>query len=380
MRSIRMFGLAAIAVLATLATIGAATASASTVLCKVNVEVCKGEDVSGYAFTSLPFTEATFDFGEGGKVQCSSQMVRAENEWLNVLSFSGCSEGCTVKAGLPAWAYMYEPIGGDGKMSIGLGAFIIKCASSECLYKGSVSGLTVEGGKPAVVHVNKTLLEEGGSFFCPDSVQWEADYEFKVPTVAVYLAERGYEGPYFCSVNESPCPQESVRLYNEFPLATGTEVVFGKVPGGGNVTCTNGGFALNAFDPYAPNTTWSYKPWDSTTCSSTAFTECKLSMPNPPYGGKLAPSGGGNGSVTVSEWETGVPTVNQACKSKGTPFTCVYTATSFTLKVTGGKPASLSTTISLKRQSGSLSLCSASVTMTASYEPSGGSALYMVSS
>ncbi|HWA52721.1 MAG TPA: hypothetical protein VG816_00975 [Solirubrobacterales bacterium] len=383
MRSIRMIGLAALAAAAALATIGAGTASAAegTVFCKVNVEVCKGTNVSGYAFTSQPTTEAKFDFGEAGKTQCTSQMIRGSEERINTLSFSSCSEGCTVTAnGLGAWANLVEPIAGNGKMSVTLGSFKIKCGTAECAYNGTLTNLPVEGGNPAVVHVNKTLPEEGGSILCPDSVKWEADYKFKTPAEAVYVTVRGAEGPLFCGVNEAPCPQASLKLFNEFPLATGTQMVFGKVPGGSNVTCNSGGFALNDFEPYVANGNWSYKPWGYSSCTSSVYTECSFNLPNAPLRGKLTPSGAGNGSVTVSEWENGIPTVTQSCSSKGTPFTCVYTTSSFTLKVTGGKPASLSTTISLTRQSGSLTLCSATTTLTASYEPSGGGALYLLSS
>jgi hypothetical protein len=382
MRLIRMISLAAVAALVAISAVGVASASAEgAVFCKVNIEVCKGTNVSGYAFTSVPTTEAKFNLGEAGKFQCTSQMIRGTEERINTLSFSACSEGCTVTAnGLGAWAPIFEPVAGNGKMSVTLGSFKIKCGTAECVYKGALSNLPVEGGKPAVVHVNKTLAEEGGSILCPDSVQWEADYKFKIPTEAVYVTQRGAEGPLFCSVNEAPCPQASVQLFNEFPLATGTEMVFGKVPGGSNVTCSSGGFALNDFEPYVPNANWSYKPWGYFSCTSPVYTECSFELPNAPLRGKLTASGAGNGSVTVSEWENGVPKVEQKCSSKGTPFTCAYTATSFTLKFTGGKPASLSTTISLTRQSGLATLCSASATFTASYESKGGSPLYLLSS
>ncbi len=382
MRSIRMIGLAALAAAVALATIGAGTASASadTVFCKANIKVCTGTNVSGYGFTSLPTTEAKFDLGEAGKVQCTSQMIRGSDERISTLSFSGCSEGCTVSAsGLPAYANLNEPVAGNGKMSVTLGSFKVKCGTAECAYNGTLSALPVEGGKPAVVHVNKTLAEEGGSIFCPDSVQLEADYKFQTPSEAVYVTKRGTEGPLFCSVNETPCPEASIKLLNDFPLAAGTEMVFGKVLGGSNVTCAEGGFSLNDFEPYVPNATWSYKPWGYWSCSSSIFTECSF-VPNGLLHGKLTPSGGGNGSVTVSEGESGVPRISQSCHFNGNPFTCVYTATSFTLKFTGGKPASLSTTIAFTRQSGPSAICAPSATLTATSASNEGSPLYMVSS
>lgn len=388
MRSIRTIALAALAATAVLAAIGVGTASASkeVVFCKVNVEVCTGSNVAGYAFTSTPTTEAKFDFGESGKFQCTSQMFRHETELITGLSFSSCSEGCAVTvSGLPAASDLYEPIAGNSKMNLWLGGFNVKCGSAECAYAGTVTGVTVKGGTPAHVEVDNSLAEKGGNPLCPSTVQWEADYKFQTPSAATYVTARGAEGPLFCSVNETPCPQElpeeAARLFNSFPLATGTQMVFGKVPGGSNITCNEGGLALNDFEPFVANAIWSYKPWGYSNCTSSVFTECTFGNPNPPYAGKLTPSGGGNGSITVSQWEGRFPTFTQSCKSAGTPFTCTYATTSFSMKFTGGKPALLTNVIALKRTAGSATFCSSEVTLAASYEPkSEGGALYMVSS
>ena len=265
MRSIRMIVLAALAATAALAAIGVGTASANkeVVLCKVNIEVCKGKDVAGYAFSSSA-TEAKFGFGESGKFQCTSQLNRNESEQISTLSFSSCSEGCAVTAGgLPASSDLHEPIAGNGKLTLSLSGFNVKCGTAECAYSGTVTDLPVEGGTPVVVHVNKSLAEKGGNPLCPNAVQWEADYKFTTPSTATYVTKRGAEGPLFCSVNVAPCPNESVKLLNDFPLAAGSEMVFGKVPGGSNITCKSGGFSLNALEPYVVNGAWSYKPWGS---------------------------------------------------------------------------------------------------------------------
>lgn len=382
MRSIRTIAIAALVATAALAVIGVGTASANkeTVLCKVNIEVCKGTNVAGYAFSSSA-TESKFTFGESGKFQCTSQMNRNESEQISTLSFSSCTEGCAVTAGgLPASGDMYEPIAGNGKMTLWLSGFSVKCGTAECAYSGAVTDLPVEGGTPVVVHVNKALAEKGGNPLCPNAVQWEADYKFTTPSAATYVTERGAEGPLFCSVNVAPCPDESVRLYNDFPLAAGSEMVFGKVPGGSNITCKAGGFSLNNLEPYVANAAWSYKPWGYWNCTSSVYTECEFNSPNPPFAGKLTPAGGGNGSIAVSAIVGVAPQFSLTCKSSGTPFTCVYVSPlSFSVEFTGGKPATLSNTISLARVSGSTTFCSSGATLVASYE-STGEARYMQSS
>lgn len=380
MRIAKAFGQALIACVVTTALIGAASASAyqDTVLCKANVEYCKGENVSGYAFTSVP-VEAKFNFGETGNVQCTSQMARNEEERISTLSFSACTEGCAVSAsGLPYYASMYEPVAGNGKMEMFVGGLAVKCGTFECVYKGSVSALPVESGKPANVHVSKTLKEEAGSFFCPETVQWEADYKFKVPSAATYVTKRGVEGPVFCSVNESPCPQPSVQTFNDFPSKG--NLTIGLFPGSTQITCASSGFALNNFEPYKAGGLWNYKPWGFSGCTSPVYTGCALSLENPPYIGTLEPSGKGSGTVLVSESVSHVPTLEVKCSSGGTPFTCVYTTKSFSLKFTGGVPATMSTSTALSRQSGSALYCSASVTLTGEYQSSGEKALYMESS
>lgn len=377
MRVVKAFGLALFAT----ALIGVASASAyqETVLCKANVEVCKGENVSGYAFTSSP-VEAKFDFGESKKVQCSSQMIRGEDERISTLSFSGCTEGCTASAtGLPYYASMYEPVAGSGKMEMFVGGLAFKCGTSECVYKGSASGLPVEGGTPANVHVSKTLKEEAGSFFCPKTVQWEADYTFKIPSAATYVTQRGIEGPLLCSANESPCAQKSIQLYNEFESVPKTNVVIGLFPGGSQVSCTSDRFGFNNFEPYKPGGQWNYKPQGPSGCTSPVYTSCTVWMTEPPYLSTLTPSEKGNGTIQVVESALGIPTLNVKCSSGGVPFTCVFTSPSFSLKFTGGAPAKLSTTATYNRQSGSVAFCSKSVTLSAEYQSVLGQARYMAS-
>lgn len=377
MRPAKALGLTLVVAALMTALIGVGTASAyqETVLCKANVEYCQGTNVSGYAFNSAP-VEAKFDFGEAGKVQCTSQMFRNEEELVGTLSFSSCSEGCTVTAsGLPYFANMYEPVAGSGKMSMTIGGLAFKCGTAECVYKGFLSDLPVESGTPASVHVVKSLTEEEGSFFCPETVLWEANYKFKVPSAATYVTKRGVEGPVFCSVNETPCPQTSIQTFNEF-LST-SNIVIGLFPGSTQITCTFSGFALNNFSPYKVGGEWNYKPFGLSGCTSPVYTGCVLSQENPPYIGALAPSGKGNGTIMVSETPSHVPTLSVKCSSGGTPFTCVYTAKSFSLKFTGGVPSTLSTATALTRQSGSPTFCSASVTLTGEYQNAGGKALYM---
>jgi len=381
MRPAKALGLALVvaAMMTALTGVGTASASQDIVLCKANVEYCKGENVAGYGFTATA-SPATFDFGEAGKVQCTSSLTRGEDEWISTLSFSSCSEGCTVTASkLPYYGgYIFEPAAGNAKLSLLISGFAFKCGSSECTYNGYLTELPAEGGKPANIHINKSLKEEAGSFFCPEAVQWEADYKFKTPSAATYFTKRSLEGPVLCSANENPCPQASVRTFNDFPSKS--SIVIGLFPGSTQITCASSGFALNNFAPYKVGGEWNYKPWGLNECTSPVYTGCALSLDNPPYLGVLEPSSKGNGTILVSETPSHLPTLTVKCSSGGTPFTCVYTAKSFSLKFTGGAPATLSTSTALTRQSGSATYCSASVTLSGEYQSAEGKALYMESS
>lgn len=219
-----MIGLAAVVALVAISAVGvtSASAEAETVLCKANEEKCKGANYIGYAF-SADATGMKFKLSESGTTQCSGTMVRGEDESVTTLSFSSCTEGCTVTAkSLPYTANMFEPIAGNGKLSMTITGLAVKCGTNECVYSGALEKLPVTGGTPAVIKVNNTLNEEAKNILCPKSVLWEGEYKLKATTA--FVTKRA-TGPVFCTVNKAPCPAESTRLKPEFHLQAKTSFV-----------------------------------------------------------------------------------------------------------------------------------------------------------
>ncbi len=383
MKSIKTFGLAAILMLTAIAAIGVSSASANeeTVLCKAVVAECANENYIGHAFKTgtLP---TTFKLSEGATVKCVSTMERNESEALTVLSFSSCSEGCTVKAsGLPYSTDLHEPVEGNGKLSVNVAGLVFKCGSNECTY-GSEKAieLPVTGGELAAIVVNQALPKNAGGALCPGSVQWEGEYKLK--TSPTYVTKRGVSGPMFCSVNATPCPAASRVMEEAFSLAPKSEVVFGAFASGSQIRCSESSFSLANNNIYVPKGDWRYGSPTLSKCVGTLYSGCTLAWENPPYSGSLEAAGGGSGTIYVTE-TLGSPTLNVNCTYKGTNFTCIYksaSATSFPYKFTGGSPAVLSASATLSRVSGTLSLCPGpSITMSGEFQ-SAKSPRYLVSS
>jgi hypothetical protein len=375
-----MIGLAAVVALVAVSAIGVASASADqeVVLCKVNEEKCKGTNYIGYAFTANA-TAMTFKFAESGTVQCSSNMVRSEGEAITTLSFSSCTEGCTMTAkSLPYHADMFEPIEGNGKLAMTVTGLIAKCGTSECVFSGGLEKLSVTGGKAAVIGVNNTLNEEAKNLLCPKSVFWEGTYTIKGSSA--FVTKRA-TGPVFCTTNKAPCPAESTRLKPEFKLLPKTELVINSLGGGAfPVKCTEAGFKLSNVEIHEPNDTWNYEAQPIGGCTVPApYSGCTVAMEGSPFVTTLEPSGTGSGTISVTALAK-TPTLSISCKVSGAQFTCKYTAASgFPVKFTGGGPAKLSVNISMAKLSGPNGICLESVSMAAEYQ-SVEASLFMTSS
>ena len=378
MRLIRMIGLAAAVALVAISAIGAASASADaeTVLCKANEEKCKGTNYIGYAFTAEA-TGMKFKFSESGTTtQCSSTMVRGENETLSSLSFSSCTEGCTVTTkGFPV-ANLSEPVAGNGKLTINSISLGIKCGTSECAYSGKLEKLGFTGGTPATFKINNTLNEEAKSILCPKSVSWEGEYKLKATTA--FVTKRA-TGPVFCTVNKAPCPAESTRLKPEFHLQPKTSFVFNGL-NGTTVSCTEAGFKLKNVTNFEPKPAWEYEGLTIAGCTATgAYTGCTIALEVSPYTATLEPLTETTGVINVK----GVikpPTLSVSCKLAGAPFTCKYTSTGFSIKFFAGEPAKQATLgLPFTRSSGP-TVCLENGSVTAEYQYSTDFTLYMTSS
>jgi len=375
-----MISLAAVAALVAISAVGVASASAEveTVLCKANEEKCKGSNYIGYAFTANA-TGMKFKFSESGTTtECASQMVRGENESITTLSFSSCTEGCTVTAkSLPFSANMFEPIAGNGKLTMTIPGLAVKCGTGECVYSGALEKLPVTGGTPAVIKINNTLNEAAKSILCPKSVSWEGEYKLKVTTA--FVTKRA-TGPVFCTVNKAPCPAESTRLKPEFRLLTKTNFVVNGLNGTA-ISCTEAGFRLSNVEIHEPNDTWNYEALAISGCSAVgAYTGCTVAMEGSPFTSTLATTGETTGVIDVSA-SPKTPTLTISCKLAGAPFTCKYTSTGFSIKFFGGEPAKLTMNGEpLTRLSGPTSVCFEKGSMTAEYQGLTDPVLFMTTS
>jgi hypothetical protein len=378
MRLIRMISLAAVAALVAISAVGVASASAEveTVLCKTNEEKCKGSNYIGYAFTANA-TGVKFKFSElGTTTQCSSTMVRGESESIS-LSFSSCTEGCTVTAkSLSPTANLSEPVAGSGKLTINSVSLGVKCGTSECVYSSSLEKLPLTGGTPAVIKVNNTLTEAAKSILCSKSVAWEGEY--KLAAATAFVTKRA-TGPVFCTVNKAPCPAESIRLKPEFRLLTKTNFVFIGL-NGTSVSCTESGFRLSNVEIHEPKDTWNYEALAIAGCSTVgAYTGCTVAMEGSPFTSTLEPSGETTGVISVSA-SPKTPTLNISCKLAGAPFTCKYTSTGFSIKFFGGEPAKLATIgVPYTKLSGP-TVCFENGSVTAEYQGATDPVLFMTSS
>ncbi len=378
---------AAVTALAAIVLIGAAPASAQEeiVLCTVNAETCKAGQLAGDEFTAE--SKATLDFGELGSIQCSSAISQSETGLISALSFGECSEGCTVKAdGLP-YGDEYSAAGeGNATLQIhdagnGPPTLAVECGAAKCVFSSSAIEATLEGGQPPVVSMSNVLAEEEESFFCPKTVQWDASYAFVPKWLDLYASYYLPEGPTFCEVNAATCPAKSVAVISHNELAG--SMTFGKLIGGGTVSCADGGFLLLQEEAGL----WRFKPWAFAECSSATYTECGIKFKGQ-YSTELGPDGEGNGVALVFEHlmaKQGPPTLLVNCAYLETPFSCAYSTAEFSLEFNGGEAATVGQAVALKRTEGSPTFCPAITTLNATYEASNllgepGSSLYMTES
>jgi hypothetical protein len=383
MRSIRTIGLALVLALTALTAIGAGSASANeeTVLCKAKVAECANGNYIGYAFSASGTVK--FKLGEITTVQCSGTMERSKTEMVTALTFSGCTEGCTVTAtNLPFKADLSEPIEGNGKLSAIVTGLLVKCGGNECVYGHTkTSEFPVTGGTKAAIIVNKTLFEETGNVLCHSSAQWETEY--KVAGGSTYVTKRGISGPMFCLTSEVPCGVEARRMEEEFSLAPETTLVFSPFINGSQIKCSEAKYRLKNLNSYIPGGEWRYEPLSLAGCTSTIYTGCTAAMEASPYPSSLSASGKGNGTITVSEPSAGATVLSIKCSLIGTKFTCTYkltSASSFSIGFTGGVPSSSAVSANLTRLTGPNNICGTPITMTGTFQSTVNKLLYMSSS
>ncbi len=371
MRIAKSSGLVAL-VLAAMSALGTGTAFAGEIaLCKANETFCKAPNVASEEFTAT--SEATLDFGEAGIVKCSSSLTESEISRISALSFSGCTEGCTVKANsLPYGDAYFELSEGSSKLLIynagsGEPKLAVKCGTAECVFSASSIETEFKGGKTASIPVSKVLTEKEKSFFCPETVKWTATY-LTSPS-SLFVSYLSIEGAGFCEANEELCPQESV-ITEIFNTLSPPGMTVGKLVAGGSITCTEGFFVIRREEPYNPESLWRYKPTSFHKCTSATYTSCTVRYEGQPYGSEIIPTEGGNGEVRVSEWPVSenTPALKIGCTYLETPFTCVYATPEFPLEFTGGASATVFEAASLERSTGSAFFCPEEVSLSGEYE------------
>jgi hypothetical protein len=364
-------GAALVAVTALFVCLGAAPALGDQgwVLCKVN-EACKKANFAGEAFTAT--SEAAFKLGELGTVKCSSTMSRNETELtgqIASLTFTGCSEGCEVKASqLPYSAFIFGSSGGNGFITIsghgggGVPTLGILCGGIECVYATTLYEWEFKGGTPATIVVNSALTKQTKSLFCPKFPKWEAVYKITSPASAVYMTARALEGPVFCEVNEKVCPQAKITKSVKATERPGTVKITKLV--GGVLTCSS----------VSMNTSWrTYEPGPYTYsesfqgCSHPSYTGCSASHIGNDYA-YLFPTTGGNGEIVIKAGELGKdPTLLIKCTSAGTPFECKYSTEEIGLEFLGGVTPLIEEVGSMTKLEGSATFCPVSVVVQANY-------------
>ena len=367
----KLFGLIVV-VLAAMSMVGSGSAYAEEIaLCKVNETFCKAANVASEEFTAT--SEATLDFGEAGIVKCSSSLTESEISRISALSFSGCTEGCTVKANsLPYGDAYFELSEGSSKLLIynagnGEPKLAVKCGTAECVFSVSSIETEFKGGKAALIPMSEVLTEKEKSFFCPETVKWSATYLTSPSSLFVsYLA---IEGPGFCEVNKELCPQESV-ITEAVSTLSSTGMTVGKLVAGGSITCTTGSFVIRREDWYDPESLWRYKPVEFNECTSATYTSCTVEYEGQPYGAEILPTVEGNGEIRVSEWplSKNTPTLKISCTYMKTPFTCLYVTPEFSLEFLGGASATMFETASLNRLEGLAFFCPKVVSLSGEYE------------
>jgi hypothetical protein len=189
-RFIKMLGLAALAAVAVTALLGAASASASvekTVLCKVNQELCKAENLWGSEVTIKTLSTKAILLGTL-KVECHSEAtILAESSdktqilgKITALTWSGCTNCPTVTTTkLPSGTLLHTS-GQNGLLhTTSLTEVVLKGCGFffECIAKASTALLTFTGGaigSTALAEANEVPTEISGSAFCGSSGKWDA--------------------------------------------------------------------------------------------------------------------------------------------------------------------------------------------------------------
>jgi len=200
MKHIKMMGLAIVAALALTAIAGAATASASAVLCSTNTDPCTGTKYGSGTKISAQLksgTHATLTTSTTN-VTCTKSTVAGSTNTaeghgeISTFSFSGCTTSsgtaCTVKAVNLNYTATANPSGGgNGTLTVSPGpkggnpGASVECgALINCTFTVSSITLGVTGGNPATIVANNEPLERTGGF-CPSTANWHATYEVTSP-------------------------------------------------------------------------------------------------------------------------------------------------------------------------------------------------------
>jgi hypothetical protein len=182
MRLIKMFGLAAVAVVAAMAFVGATSASATdTQLCKVHTGLTCGE---GDAVTSHHMVLASGSIGKllgAINVLCLSILIEAtplglgnpQSIHTTSFTFTGCGSGsthsnCTVTVPEQPLADLLKTGLEEGVLVFTNGQLRTQCSNMgiDCLYDGEGMEFTV-GGQHLTAE-ETPVRELGGKFFCPN--------------------------------------------------------------------------------------------------------------------------------------------------------------------------------------------------------------------
>ena len=185
--------------------VGAASASATTKLCKAKEAVCMGANIwpamtpfAGAAtntkVTIEPKIEGKFVFIE---ITCTNAALKGKTKQketpveievtMETMSFAGCSskqaEGCSVEAVNEAFAAgFFGTASGNGTFETGL-QLVVSCEKPayECIYSGG-GALKALGGNPGAIEAAQTIARIAGPpETCPSNANWSGKYTLSEP-------------------------------------------------------------------------------------------------------------------------------------------------------------------------------------------------------
>jgi hypothetical protein len=382
MRSIKLGGLTAAALLIAVAAFAASSASA-TALCKVTGAVCPENEPyptnTTLKGTLVTATKAVLTTDIVGALECEEADWTAESTTdqnsevtggaVSVFTLNACENapvacplGVTV-TGVPYSMGVQATTAGNGRLRFAAGkgppGVAVNCGIMECTFTFGELPLEVTGGATAIAKINTSKMEWKGKK-CPATAA-TFTVEYKITTPAPLFIASEVAPPLLCKENKGPCP--AGKSYG-----TGTTIKAELEKTVKFVYTLNG----TKKEPTCPSSKIVGKTTGAGRPIVGEITEwifpggcggglCETTALHLPYRFEIERSGKGNGTISWLSNGSGGPSVKIKC---GLLEDCTYGTSSFTFELEGSLTAPKfywPKKISLKGEAGAL--CSATATL-----------------